>query len=54
MPKYHLLNWSGEVIERLEGPNDGLVSVESAIWGNFLGTGIFKSFLFFILLDFLL
>ncbi|KAK3937392.1 Alpha/Beta hydrolase protein [Diplogelasinospora grovesii] len=29
---------SHRVIERLEGPNDGLVSVESAKWGTYKGT----------------
>ena len=30
--------WSHTVIEAAEGPNDGLVSIESAKWGEYRGT----------------
>lgn len=29
---------SHDIIEQLEGPNDGLVSVKSAMWGEYKGT----------------
>eukprot|EP01130_Rhizamoeba_saxonica_P009355 TRINITY_DN3796_c0_g1_i2.p1 TRINITY_DN3796_c0_g1~~TRINITY_DN3796_c0_g1_i2.p1 ORF type:complete len:303 (-),score=59.26 TRINITY_DN3796_c0_g1_i2:134-967(-) len=37
------LSFSGGIITPLEGPNDGLVSVESSKWGTFLGTGIISN-----------
>jgi triacylglycerol lipase len=33
----YALRWSHDVIATAEGPNDGLVSVQSARWGEFLG-----------------
>lgn len=35
---YNPLYFPFKNVERVEGPNDGLVSVESAKWGEFLGT----------------
>ncbi|KAH9245598.1 hypothetical protein BASA81_016910 [Batrachochytrium salamandrivorans] len=32
------LNFSYQIINRLEGDNDGLVSLKSAQWGEFMGT----------------
>lgn len=32
------LIFSGQILSSAEGPNDGLVSVESAKWGEYLGT----------------
>lgn len=32
------MRWSHNIIEDVEGKNDGLVSVESAKWGEFRGT----------------
>lgn len=31
------LRWSNEIIRAADGPNDGLVSVESSKWGEFRG-----------------
>ena len=36
MPKFSLVSW--KTIDRVDGPNDGLVSVKSARWGRHLGT----------------
>jgi triacylglycerol lipase len=33
----YALRFTSDVIERADGPNDGLVSVDSARWGEFLG-----------------
>jgi triacylglycerol lipase len=33
----YALRWSHDVIAQKEGPNDGLVSAQSARWGQFLG-----------------
>jgi triacylglycerol lipase len=33
----YALRWGHDVIEPVEGPNDGLVSARSARWGEFLG-----------------
>ncbi|KAK5158603.1 hypothetical protein LTR04_005206 [Oleoguttula sp. CCFEE 6159] len=35
---WSMFRQSHRIIERLEGPNDGLVSVESAKWGTYKGT----------------
>lgn len=37
----HLLSFfrkSHHIVERIEGPNDGLVSVDSSRWGTYKGT----------------
>jgi triacylglycerol lipase len=36
MPAFSLVSW--KTISKIEGPNDGLVSVKSARWGRHLGT----------------
>lgn len=33
-----LLYFSHEIVQHLEGPNDGLVALDSAKWGEFMGT----------------
>lgn len=50
LPFYSPLKLPYEVIQRREGPNDGLVSVKSATWGEFLGTGREIRLFFFILM----
>eukprot|EP01126_Amoeba_proteus_P014284 TRINITY_DN16234_c0_g1_i10.p1 TRINITY_DN16234_c0_g1~~TRINITY_DN16234_c0_g1_i10.p1 ORF type:complete len:104 (+),score=13.15 TRINITY_DN16234_c0_g1_i10:92-403(+) len=36
-PPYHMFSFPSRIISASEGPNDGLVSIKSAQWGNFLG-----------------
>lgn len=38
LPFYHTLHIPQQIIKKLEGENDGLVSVQSAKWGQYLGT----------------
>ena len=38
VPVYAALHFSHQIVKRKEGPNDGLVSLKSAVWGNFMGT----------------
>lgn len=35
---WSMFSQSHRLMERLEGPNDGLVSVESSKWGDYKGT----------------
>jgi len=35
---WSMFRQSHRIIQRLEGPNDGLVSVESSKWGTYKGT----------------